>query len=189
MKFDEAMAHLEYRFPKLQFVGAGGMFPFQAEGTLHGVPFYFRYRHNWAELRILSDGGSDAGWFKPLYLAGCEFGDGEDQGWLDGPDFVELMTRLIGELQRSPIFWDFPGVQPDDIGAIKAGTPTTYGAWAHTPEEAWERLHQPSAYLRSKGIDDETQAQWLANRKMKPQTVTVDDRVFPDPDPFAKEQA
>lgn len=189
MKFDEAMAHLEFRFPELEITQAGGMCPFQAEGTLHGVPFYFRFRHNWAELRILSDGGSDAGWFKPLYAAGCEHGENEDQGWLDGPDFVELMTRLIGELERAPILWEFPGVEPADVGVIKAGAPAKFGAWGQTPEEAWERMHEPSEYLRDKGIDDATQARWLADRNMSPQTITVDDRAFPDPDPFAKEQA
>lgn len=184
MTFDEASAHLTFRFPDLQINVAGGACPFQADGTLHGLPFYFRFRHNWAELRILSD----AGWFKPLYTAGCEYGDGEDQGWLEPTEFVELMIRLIGELERAPIMWEFPGVEIADVGCIKAGDPHCYGAWGHTPEQAWAAMHEPSKYLRSKGIDDATQAQWVAARKMSAQTITTDDRVFPNPDPFAKDK-
>lgn len=178
MSITEACAHLEFRFPDLQITQAGGVCPFQAEGTLHGLPFYFRYRHAWAELRI---NGTD--WYKPLYLAGREFG-GEDQGWLDGPDFVALLTELIGNLRRAPIFWRFPGVQPRDAGVIKAGTPDEFGAWADTPEQAWADLHQPSSWLREAGLDDAAQAQLVAERQMSPVTTTVDDRVFPDPDPF-----
>lgn len=175
--------------PELVIEYAGGGCPFQAGGTLHGIPFYFRFRHNWAELRILSDGGSDAGWFKPLYVAGSELEDDpdSDRGFLTPDEFVMLMSRLIPALQRSEILWEFDGIHPEDVGKIKAGDPTTYGTWAHTPEQAWERMHQPSAYLRKKGIDDATQEQWVASRKMIPHTITVDDRVFPDPDPFAKQ--
>lgn len=176
----EARAGLEHQFPGLVLEMAGGACPFQAEGTLHGVPFYFRFRHNWAELRI-----QGADWFKPLYSASTEFGHYEDQGVLTGAEFAELMARLIRELRRSSIMWEFAGVQPTDAGAVKAGDPTTFGAWGDTPEEAWASMHEPSAYLRGKGVDDATQAQWLAARKMSPQTSTVDDRVFPDPDPFA----
>lgn len=182
--FDEAMAHLEYRFPGLEFTGAGGACPFQAEGILHGASFYFRFRHNWAELRIQGDN-----WFQPLYSAGAQFGANEDQGWLDGPDFVAVMTQLIGELEHSTIYWEFEGVKTHNAGRIKAGTPTRYGSWAHTPEEAWQRMHEPSEYLRGKGVDDAKQAEWLAARKMNPQTITVDARVFPNPDPFVKENA
>lgn len=184
-EMDEAIAHLEHRFPDLDITLAGGVCPFQAEGTLHGAPFYFRFRHNWAELRILSDAGSDAGWFKPLYLSGCQYGPEEDQGWLDGSQFVELMTTLIGELKRAPILWEFEGVEPLDVGVVKAGDPAQFGAWGHSPEEAWEAMHAPSEYLRSKGVDDATQVQWLAQRRMSRSSITADDRVFPDPDPFA----
>lgn len=179
MIFDESIAHLEFRFPDLHIDGAGGVCPFQSEGTLHGLPFYFRFRHNWAELRINSDE-----WFQPLYASAAEFGDSEDQGWLDPDDFVLLMTRLIGELERSPILWEFSGAEPADVGAIDAGEPARYGAWGDTPEEAWQAMHETSQYLCGNGIDEATQRQWLADRKMNPRTITVDTRVFPDPDPF-----
>lgn len=183
MTTDEASAHLEFRFPALEITQAGGVCPFQAEGTLHGMAFYFRYRHGYAELRI----PSRQGWFKPLYCAGAEFGTSEDQGWLDGPEFVEVMSQLIPRLERARIFWEFPGVEPEAIGQIKAGTPRNYGDWGYTPEQAWASMHEPSQYLTGRGFDAETQAQWIAARRMSPVTVTVDNRVFPDPDPFIQE--
>lgn len=177
---DEAIAHLEYRHPGVLSIDwAGGACPFQAEGTLHGLPFYFRFRGGYAQLRV--ENGDD-NWYQPLYSAGAEHGHPLD-GWLDGPEFVELMTRLIGELERAPIYWEFPGIQPDDIGRVKAGEPTTYGAWAHTPEQAWERMHEPSVYLLRHGLDKARQAEMVAARQMVNQTVTVDTRVFPDPEP------
>jgi hypothetical protein len=181
-QLETAVDELLVEYPYLTIRQAGGVCPFQAEGTIHDEEFYFRFRHNWAELRIQSG----QGWFKPLYSAGGEYGEGEDQGWLDPDEFGRIMRELMGRLERAPILWEFPGVEPSDIGKIKAGDPQSYGAWGHSPEEAWTAMHAPSAYLRSKGIDDATQAQWLAQRQMSPITTTVDDRVFPDPDPFAQ---
>jgi hypothetical protein len=167
--------------PTLEITYAGGICPFQAEGTLHGLPFYFRFRHNWAELRIQS-----ADWWQPLYIAGGEYGEGEDQGWLTDEEFRVIMAELLGRLERAPILWDFPGVEPAGVGLVQAGTPTKYGAWGHTAEEAWERMHEPSPYLTEHGIALDAQAAMLAERQMSPQTITVDERVFPDPDPFAR---
>lgn len=181
MTNSEAIARLKCRFPELDIEWAGGACPFQAEGILHGLPLYFRFRHSWADLRI--DSGD---WYQPLYSAGTAFGAGKDLGWLDPHEFVKLMTRLIPRLERAPIYWRFPGVEP---GQLKAGEPATFGAWAHTPEQAWVAMHQPSKWLRDRGIDDATQAQWVAARKMSPDTITVDTRVFPDPDPFVKEKS
>lgn len=192
MNMNEACANLEARFPTLDITSAGGICPFQAEGTLRGVPFYFRFRHSFAELRI-----QGADWFKPLYMAGGEYGElctlepdaeTEDVGWLHGEEFDELLGKLIQRLERAPVLWEFPGIEPNRVGNIEAGTPTTYGAWGSTAEQAWAAMHKPSQYLRSKGIDDAVQAQHLAARNMSPITVTVDDRVFPNPDPFAATQ-
>lgn len=178
----EAMAHLEFRHPGLHVEWAGGLCPFQAEGTLHGLPFYFRFRHSTGTLRV----GGDLH-FKALYAAGMEFGEDEDQSWLSGDPFVDLLSQLIGKLERAEIYWEFEGVEPADVGQVKAGAPARYGAWGHTPAEAWVAMHQPSDWLLAKGVDAATQRAWVAARQMRLPTITVDDRVFPDPDPFATE--
>jgi hypothetical protein len=177
--FRAAADGLMAQLPGLSVEWGGGMSPFQAEGTLYGQPFYFRFRHNTAVLRV----GGDLH-FKALYVAATEYGASEDQGWLDPAAFVALMRQLIPALQRAEIYWEFPGIQPRDVGVLEAGTPVMYGAWGHTPEQAWEQLNQPSNYLTSVGIDEATQAAMRAEQQLCPQTVTVDDRVFPNPDPF-----
>lgn len=160
---------------------AGGVCPFQARGTLHGQEFYLRFRHNMASLTV----GGDL-YFKALHRAAMEYGDEEDQSWLSPAEFLILMLHLIPRLERAEIYWEFPGVEPCDAGVIKAGTPATYGDWGRTAEEAWERLNQPSAYLTSVGWSEERQAQLRAAQQLQPQTITVDDRAFPDPDPFTE---
>lgn len=176
---------LQVQFPFLQIGWAGGICPFQSEGTMHGLPYYFRYRGGNASLRVGVEDGEM--WFKPLYSAQTSFGHPLD-GFLSPEEFRQLLTQLIGELERSEIYWEFPGIEPKDIGRVKAGTPRTYGAWAHTPEEAWERLHTMSVYLRSHGYTEERYAAMMAEQQMSPETVTVDDRVFPDPNPFEREE-
>lgn len=173
---DELMA--EYPYLTIQYAGNG--YPFQAGGAIHNQGFYFRFRHNYASLRV----GGDLH-FKALYAASAEYGEGEDQGWLEPEEFVVLMRMLIPRLERAEIFWEFPGIVGEDIGPRKAGEPDTYGDWGHTPEHAWCRLHEPSGFLLAHGFDEERQRQMRAAQQLRPQTVTVDDRVFPDPDPFA----
>lgn len=177
---DELMAM--YADMDLVIDSAGGVSPFQAGGTIHGLEFYFRFWHNAAALRV----GGDRH-FKALYAAGDEYGEHEGQSWLEPDDFVLVMRHLIRRLERAEIYWEFPGVEPYDAGVIKAGTPTYYGGWGHTPEQAWEQLNSPSPYLTSVGLSEQQQAEMRAARRLQPQTITVDDRVFPDPDPFAKE--
>lgn len=178
------------RFPDLRLDEAGGACPFQAEGTLFGIPFYFRFRHNWASLRL----GADV-FDKPLYSAGAEFGTHEDQGTLTDGEFMDLMSVLIPALERAPICWEFPGVEkvrPLDLtgdgAVVETGAeiirPHVYRSWGKTPAEAWAAMHEPSAWLRDEhGVSFETQADWVAARQMVNETLTVDDRVFPDPEP------
>jgi hypothetical protein len=63
------------------FYTAGGACPFQAEGTIDGAEFYFRYRRGHATLSA-----SDK-------TVGESFGDALD-GFLDDAEFAALFTRL-----------------------------------------------------------------------------------------------
>ena len=51
-----AREEFEARFPAVQVKWAGGIAPFQAEGTINGWPFYFRSRNSITSLEIYAKG-------------------------------------------------------------------------------------------------------------------------------------
>lgn len=180
-RWEDEIVDLEWRNPGLHIDSAGGYCPFQADGTLHGYPFYFRFRSGNARLVVGTD--PDSLWFMPLWSADDHFG--ADQLDLAEAALSPLLTRLISELRRAPIWWEFPGITDRDSGKIPAGTPDLFGGWGLTPEEAWTDLHRPSPLLIAYGINAEEQARMRAAQQIQPVTVTVDTRIFPDIDPFA----
>lgn len=170
------VTELQQHHPGLHIVSAGGYCPFQAEGTLHGYPFYFRARSGSIRLVV---GHGDL-WFMPMWAA---------DRLTDDPDvqpatLVTLMSALIGDLRRAEIWWEFPGITDTDIGQLPAGSATLYGQWGRTAEHAWQRLREVSPWLTDRGIDEQQQAAMWDARQVRPETVTVDTRVFPTVDPF-----
>ena len=103
------MRPLILAIPGLLVDTAGGAFPFQAEGTLHGMPFYFRYRSGHATLKLSTPDQDEVSFFAPLYLAGQSFGEDMD-GSLTFPQFRALFADLVGQLARAP---PLVGVQRD----------------------------------------------------------------------------
>lgn len=171
-------APLFERIEGLHLFSAGGACPFQAEGTIAGLFFYFRFRGEHMSLTLASE--YEDIWSKPLYASSQAFGDGSGfTGWLDGGDFVEQFTFMVQKLERSPMLWRFEGVFTEDHYRDKAGDPSEMSTWGHTPEEAWDRLMQ----IGSDSGDIEAAQAYIAKYALDPQTVTVDDRVFPDPEP------
>lgn len=173
------MRPLTRAIPGLVLETAGGACPFQAEGTLHGLPFYFRYRSAHATLSLVQAGAEDFDYFAPLYLAGMDFGE-EYDGFLSDEQFRDLFTELTGRLARAPRLWEFTGAQVGDLAGCPAGTPRTYGAWGYTPQEALTTLTSKS------GTWPESLGEWadhVTAMALNPATITVDDRVWPDPEP------
>lgn len=189
---------LHEAFPALAVESYGGSFPVQAEGTIHGYEFYFRYRHCSATLTV----GGDLH-YQALWSSGLVHGEG-DQGWLTDAEFIDIMSRLIRDLTRAPMWWEFAGVRTKDRAQPKgnwevellggtppatpppvpakdrAGAPTSMGSWGHTPAEAWDRLHDDEDRYKVTG------AQWLAyvaEHGLVNETVTEDERVYPESDP------
>ena len=188
---------LHEKFPALQVHSYGGSFPVQAEGTIHGYEFYFRYRHCSATLTV----GGDLH-YQALWSSGLQHGD-DDQGWLTDAEFMDIMGRLITDLTRAPMWWEFEGTRTKDAQQYstqeaellgdtppatppplrakdRAGAPTTMGSWGHTPQEAWDRLHDNEDRYKITG------EQWLAyvaEHGLSPETITVDEREYPVIDP------
>ena len=79
-----------------------------------------------------------------------------------------------------PRLWEFNGIQADEHPRRFAGTARTYGAWGHTPAEAFTAFtDKPDWFTDAMGDWDEQ----INAMKLDPVTVTVDDRVWPDPEP------
>lgn len=199
VRYRSDLRDLFEEFPTLTIEAYGGSYPVQAEGTLAGHPFYFRYRSGNASLKV----GGDL-FQQSLWLATTAYGDGL-QGHLSLDEFKSLFRQLVAALDRAPIYWEFEGnrtcdripdpalvnweaellgVEAPETTEIPArdrkGAPTSMGAWGHTPAEAWQRLH------RTEGFYKITAEQWrahVAEHGLRPETITADERVFPDADP------
>lgn len=115
------------------FTQVGGMFPFQAEGTLAGHPFYFRYRSGSVSLRV---GGEDVVG-EPLYISGMNYG-GEYGGDLSREQFAEVFPQMVASLERQLPLWQFQGTY---VSGSMAGRTSHAAYHADTPEEAWKAIH------------------------------------------------
>lgn len=178
-----AWRDLSARIPGLLITSAGGACPFQVEGTLHGLDFYFRYRHGYADLRV-----GDA-FRHHLYQSGTAFGD-EWAGVLSHEEFADLMAQLVPELAPASFCYEFVGVKVD----VERGedgnlvfTPTeetcTYYGWGHSAEEAHAALDSISEYLLDHGFSEADQRRLHAAQAPRPTPLNTDERVFPDPAP------
>lgn len=183
---------LSARVPGLLVTSAGGACPFQSEGTLHGYPYYFRYRSGWVSLELRHPQTEEHS-SEHLYSAGMEYGD-DLAGWLDRDEFITLLTTLVPQLQRAPYLWEFAGVavevenvaadgEPVNLRFTHTDTPETYRAWGHTPQAAYERLHEPSPWLVEHGWSIEAQAEHNRLKAIDPTPLNADTRDFPTLEP------
>jgi hypothetical protein len=175
-----AVRRLEARVPGLQVTSAGGMMPFASEGRLAGLPYYFRFQHGQAQLRV---GGNLNR--APLYQATEPYGRSLD-GTLDQEEFTCLLLALVPRLRPAPRSWEFSGVVVHDTPRGPAvGSATTYGAWGHSPEEAWREMHRypEGDAVYAEMVSREEHAANMAARRMNPHTITVDERVWPPTKP------
>ncbi len=159
------LRRLEARVPGLAIRSAWGV-PFQMEGTLHGLHLYFKYKLGHASLSV---GGDYA--FSPLYQAGVPFTVADDFH-VQGVELEAAFELLLPQLRRSPRLWEFQD----------AGGGMSHGAWGMTPDEAWRKIHSYDEDL----ADYISREQWEIIRTMRQPvwpTVTIDDRVWPDPEP------
>jgi hypothetical protein len=189
--------------PGLIVTSAGGVCPFQSQGTLHGLPYYFKYRHEFASLQV-GQAGKDP-FSDYLYHAGFEYGD--EGHSIDGLEFGQLMLRLVPALERAPFLWQFQGVSVDiedaanpseprdeignpppktnpmDLRVSATEHPEVYHGWGITAAEGYAHLHEPSEWLVEKGWSEEFQAEMRRAEAIDPTPLNDDDRVFPDPEP------
>ena len=97
--------HLGERFDDLVFDSTGGVFPFEAQGSYMGEPFYFRYR--WSEASLSYGVEKENVYFYPKHKARA-FHEESPDGFLthrpissrDSQDLVQLVVNLVTPLHE-----------------------------------------------------------------------------------------
>jgi hypothetical protein len=165
------------RVPSLKLTRAGGWAPFQAEGTLDGYPFYFRYRSGYASLKVGTPGVEDHVFAYPMYIAVREIGGMYDSN-LSPEAFQENFIGMLGELKKAPILWEFEGIHASDGRHHKAGEPSKLSSWGDAAEDAWNNIN-----LSGDDEDSGERLEFLKQFGLSDQTTTVDPRIFPETPP------
>jgi hypothetical protein len=175
---------LSQLIPGIVVTSAGGIVPFQAEGLLHGLPFYYRERSGWASLSIAGANEPNAYGNTNLYHAGEEV-----EEFRSGPGWVSTLLNLVENLERSPFLYHFEGRdtqttgEGDEMEVHTLNAPKTYWGWGHTPEEAFEDTKEISSYLSEHGYSEDFQREMWDAKRIYPMHTNDDDRIFPDPEP------
>ena len=168
---------LQQVIPTVIVSSAGGIVPFQAEGLLHGHPFYYRDRGGRASLKVNhvdaeNAYGSDVLWSASIDTE--EFGAWET--------FFRNFVYLVDHLEKHPYLYYFKGYEVVDYKTAERTSETKdyeYAGWGFSAEEAYAYTREPSAYLVSAGISEDMQERmWLA-REMESTPVKEDDRDYP----------
>jgi hypothetical protein len=177
-------AWLDEFIPGVVVSSAGGMFPFQAEGLIHGYPFY--YRHEWgsASLRVGEIDG-ETPYLDSLWSSRVDYDDkiGEE-------NFPKLLIQLVSLLEKSQFLYKFKGRRIDFLndGSWSFTVSDEFekhdrGAWGHNAVEAFMELRKPNEYLIEHGCSAEQQdAIWVAH-DYDPIPTNRDERKFPEFNP------
>jgi hypothetical protein len=182
---------LQELIPSLVVTSAGGICPFQAEGMLFGLSFYYRERGGWASLRL----GQKA---EDCYLtAESLFDAGEEvDEFRSGAVWLDTLINLIPKLEKTVFLYSFPYLtfplgDFEDLLTVEPGTDPTqishYYVRAESAAEAFRiaSTFEEDAWLTEKGCTSEMQRKWFEARvaTMSQIPLKSDERVWPDPLP------
>lgn len=132
---------------------AGGIVPFQAEGFIYDMPFYFRCRSGSVSLRVGSNDGKPPYGGRGWYSSFLELDDEND--FMDREKFVKIFPEMVKALQKNDFFFGFQYVLRSDVEnlseeerehyeevarAQKHGDCTEVFAFGATAEEAYNNL-------------------------------------------------
>lgn len=180
---------LQELIPGIVVSSAGGIAPFEAQGLLHGHPFYYRDRHGYASLSIGALDG-EAPYLGDTTLYGAS---SETEEFAGGESFVKNLLKLVPKLERTPfpyefqgrkIEWGDGGIQARDYRAVEGEFDDfPMVGWGYFPEEAFQELAKPSEYLLSRGWTEDIQREIYELRAFSPKPVKTDERKYPEVDP------
>lgn len=173
--------------PGLIVHSAGGMVPFQAEGTINGYPFY--YRSEWGGCDIKIGRPEDVIPYLPEESYWSAY-DNEFEG-STFETFIEGLTRLLPKLHRTPTLWRFEGHKSTFLDGKgrwewvidKTEKDEVFG-WGETAEEGYQAAAAPSEYLAECGFTPEMQNRLFVDKEVSiipsPKTKI---KLYPDNDP------
>ena len=173
--------------PGLIISSAGGMFPFQAEGLLQGLPFYYREEYGYASIRVGEENGP-VPYLDSNYIANIGGIPGESRGEY----FIHTISLLVPKLEKAPFYWKFKARKlefTDDpknkLGFVVTNEYDYVGAWGFTAEEAYKKTALPNERLseRSSAFSAERQKEMWIAKEVDPTPMNQDNRVFPNPEP------
>lgn len=133
--------HLQAAVPTLIISSAGGFVPFQAEGFLHGFPFYMRAEEGQASLSVSPVPGEPPYSADPRNLySSLVYSD--SYSIQDFQMFEPYLMVLIDRLAPPPMRWEFPYVEPVYDKETQKYLPGNeengvHIGWGETPEEGW----------------------------------------------------
>lgn len=171
--------------PGIVISSAGGSFPFQAEGLIHNMPFYFRSEWGSASLKVGSENGDMPHLPETaLYSAHTEYAEKTDE-----EDFVRLLIKLVPQLKKSPYLWRFQAnklhMLNDGSWGFTVGERTDEVAgWGFTPEEGYFAAREPKDYSSYPTVltsltPDIQRAMWKAQNPSRT-PKNADPRNYPD---------
>ena len=150
----------------IHFSSWGGVSPFSAEGTLYGIPFYFRIRHSKVSLYV---GQSME---QPLYYSSFSIGSREEYiSWAGDDEFVEFFLTACSRLKAGPRFFTYNGLAVESCNYPKMtkGSSTEYSVWADSENQAWELVTAKPRSIR--GL-------YVSKLGLKREDVNPDTRVY-----------
>lgn len=173
--------------PELVVSSAGGAVPFEAEGLLHGFPFYYREEHGYAELRVgEADGGMPVPW-RSLYSAKLQYAENESRS-LGMEAFGRFMMKLVPDLAVAPFMWIFPSYEVkfanDGQGTYEVLDTLSdrgHSGYGFTVEEAWANAFKtiPGIELYNPIFTEEFQLKLKRDTMAGNEPLNEDDRIFP----------
>lgn len=189
-------AVLKDKVSDFRIYASGGVFPFQAFGSLAGFPFYYRERGGVATLKVSDFSGESQNY-------GFNFDNLLYNSWKEVEEFrdcdeyfVETFLELVEKLEKAPFKYEFSAKhiafkdETTDINAEGAfwasDNKVVLCAWGVTPEEAYESTKQVSLYLLDHRWSEEVQTRMWKMREIDSEPLNEDNRVFPDPEPDFK---
>lgn len=186
------MSWLTDLIPGIVVTSAGGFVPFQAEGLLHGLPFYYRERTGLASLSVGGPGAPHAYGPNPLWRAQEDVEELRGgRAWLDS--LINLVQTLRPlefryEFAHREVTWSDRKPKNIDTVTFTPGNdnaPMTFkAARGSTPALAYERAatFEESAYLSGHGwsVDVQRRLHDAQVATMSSEPSAPDDRVWPD---------
>lgn len=177
--------------PGIIVSSAGGSVPFQAQGLIHGLPFYYRDRHGYADFRVGPADGDDVVLnHEALYSASCK-----TEEFMGQETFFRNWLYLIPRLSRAQTRYEFKGRQVEFtyedrqiIDVFPMDREYSYYGWGMDAAEAraslddfWFQLPSELSTPPEKQTDIINRWCEYAAVSMEPHEPEV--RIFPNPEP------